>query len=115
VTAIHGCDVGVIPNRNNAFTEINTPTRIFEYLSLGKPVVAPRAKGITDYFGSDDMVYFELGDAASLAKQLEFICRNPGPARAITGRGQQVYNNQRWSHARTKFIGRVAELLRPGI
>jgi glycosyltransferase involved in cell wall biosynthesis len=114
VAAIRTCDVGVIPNRNNAFTEINTPTRIFEYLSIGKPVVSPRAKGITDYFGPEDMVYFELGDAASLAGRLEFVCKNPGPARVITERGQQVYQNQCWSHARKKFIGRVAELLQNG-
>ncbi len=61
------------------------------------------------------MVYFELGDAASLAAQLEFVCRNPAQARAITERGQQVYSNQCWSQARKKFIGRVAELLRPGL
>jgi glycosyltransferase involved in cell wall biosynthesis len=112
VAAILKCDVGVIPNRNNAFTEINTPTRIFEYLSLGKPVVSPRSKGITDYFGPDDMVYFELGNAASLAKQLEFVWRNPKQALTITERGQQVYHGQCWSRARKKFIGGVAELLR---
>ena len=33
-SAIDECDVGVIPNQQNAFTEINTPTRIFEYLAL---------------------------------------------------------------------------------
>ena len=53
------------------------------------------------------------GDA-SLAKQLEFICRNPAQARVITERGQQVYNQQCWSHAREKFIGRVAEMLGGG-
>jgi hypothetical protein len=39
------CDLGVIPEHHNAFTEINTPTGIFEYLALGKPVIArpPRA------------------------------------------------------------------------
>lgn len=113
VTAIRACDVGVIPNRNNAFTEINTPTRIFEYLSLGKPVVSPRSKGITDYFGPDDMIYFDLGDAASLARQLEFVWRNPAQAQVVTERGQQIYHRQSWSQARVKFIGRVAELLRP--
>lgn len=112
VKAIHACDVGVIPNRNNAFTEINTPTRIFEYLSLGKPVISPRSKGITDYFGPEDMIYFELGDAASLAKQLAFVCQNPAQARAFTERGQRIYHSQSWSQARGKFIGRVADLLR---
>ena len=113
VTAIQTCDVGVIPNRNNAFTEINTPTRIFEYLSLGKPVVAPRAKGITDYFGPEDMIYFDLGDAAALARQLEFIYRQPKQALAIAERGQAVYFRECWSHAREKFLGRVGELLLP--
>jgi glycosyltransferase involved in cell wall biosynthesis len=111
VAAIQGCDVGVIPNRNNAFTEINTPTRIFEYLSVGKPVVAPRAKGITDYFGPDDLVYFQLGDASQLAAQLEFIHRQPDRAREIALRGQEIYQQQRWSSARGKFIGRVCGLL----
>jgi glycosyltransferase involved in cell wall biosynthesis len=113
VAAIQMCDVGVIPNRNNAFTEINTPTRIFEYLSLGKPVISPRAKGITDYFGPGDMIYFELGDAADLARQLEFVYRQPAQARAVTHRGQAVYLRQCWSHAREKFISRVAEMLGP--
>lgn len=109
--AIQTCDVGVIPNRNNAFTEINTPTRIFEYLSLGKPVISPRTRGITDYFGPDDMIYFQLGDAADLARQLEFVYRRPAEARAVTQRGQAVYLRECWSHARGKFLGRVGELL----
>ena len=111
VAAIQACDVGVIPNRNNAFTEINTPTRIFEYLSLGKPVISPRAKGITDYFGPADMIYFKLGDAEDLARQLEFVYRQPAEARAVTQRGQAVYLRECWSHARGKFIGRVGEML----
>ncbi|HET7625803.1 MAG TPA: glycosyltransferase, partial [Verrucomicrobiae bacterium] len=32
VEAIEHCDIGVIPNRRSVFTEINMPTRIFEYL-----------------------------------------------------------------------------------
>ena len=51
VEAIDACDVGIIPNRRSIFTEINTPTRIFEYLSRDKPVIAPLAPGIQDYFG----------------------------------------------------------------
>src|SRR5204862_3060537 len=32
VEAIEECDLGIIPHHRNIFTEINTPTRIFEYL-----------------------------------------------------------------------------------
>src|SRR5438034_11189680 len=52
VEAIEECDVGVIPNHRSVFTDINTPTRIFEYLALGKPVIARRAAGLQDYFNN---------------------------------------------------------------
>ena len=45
VHEIEACDVGIVPNQRNTFTDINTPTRIFEYLALGKPVIAPRTLG----------------------------------------------------------------------
>ena len=70
VEAICECDVGIIPNRRSIFTELNTPTRIFEYLSQGKPVIAPRAPGILDYFGPQELVFFELGDADDLAAKI---------------------------------------------
>ena len=36
VEAIEDCDVGIVPNQRNIFTELNTPTRIFEYLAGGQ-------------------------------------------------------------------------------
>ena len=68
--AIDECDVGVIPNRRTTFTEINTPTRIFEYLSRGRPVITGRARGVQDYFDEDALCFFDLGDSADLARCL---------------------------------------------
>ena len=62
VDAIDDCDLGIIPNRRSVFTEINTPTRIFEYLSRGKPVIAPSTAGIQDYFGPQQLIFFAAGD-----------------------------------------------------
>jgi glycosyltransferase involved in cell wall biosynthesis len=110
-SAIQECDLGIIPNRLNAFTEINTPTRIFEYLSLGKPVIAPRALGITDYFGAQDLIFFELGDVADLARKIEFACMCPEAVAEITQRGQAIYQKHRWSREKEVFLDRVSGLL----
>lgn len=111
VQAIQECDIGVIPNRRSIFTEINTPTRIFEYLSQGKPVIAPRASGILDYFGADDLLYFELGDADDLAARLLQAFREPELVAQTVSRGQRVYQKHCWSSERRGFEDLVARLL----
>jgi len=110
---IRGCDVGVIPNQRNPFTDINTPTRIFEYLSLGKPVIAPRTQGIVDYFDADSLVFFESGDSDDLAEKIRFVCSHRAQARATAARGQQVLRQHAWSREREILIETVASLILP--
>jgi glycosyltransferase involved in cell wall biosynthesis len=111
VEAIKDCDLGIIPNHRNAFTEINTPTRIFEYLALAKPVIAPRTRGIKDYFGDNDLIFFELGDADDLARKIEFAYSNPTNVAETVKRGQAVYFSHTWSRERLTLMNSIAELL----
>jgi glycosyltransferase involved in cell wall biosynthesis len=112
VGEIEACDVGVIPNPRNTFTEINTPTRIFEYLVLGRPVVAPRTTGIQDYFESDALLFFEPGDAKDLARTLAYAVAHPEEVGDLAERGQQVYLRHRWQDERKKLIEMVHALLK---
>ncbi|MBV9010075.1 MAG: glycosyltransferase [Verrucomicrobia bacterium] len=104
VEAIRNCDVGIIPNHRNIFTELNTPTRIFECLALGKPVIAPRARGITDYFGENELIYFELGNAKDLADQINYIHSHPDQVAQTVSRGQQIYFQHTWRVERAQLI-----------
>src|SRR5207247_10086207 len=72
VEAIEDCNLGIIPNHRNIFTEINTPTRIFEYLALAKPVIAPKTRGIQEYFTDEYQIYFALDDGDSLARIIAY-------------------------------------------
>ena len=110
VEAINGCDLGIIPNHRNIFTEINTPTRIFEYLALGKPVIAPKARGIQDYFGERDLLFFELGDAEDLARRIEFAFANPDEALATVRRGQEVYRAHTWNREKERLLVAFGDL-----
>jgi len=111
VEAIDECDVGIIPNRRSIFTEINTPTRIFEYLSRGKPVIAPAVPGIQDYFSDGQLVFFELGNADDLARKLKYVCFHPEEVEKTVELGQAVYRAYKWTAERTKFTNLTSELL----
>jgi len=113
VEAIDECDVGIIPNRRSLFTEINTPTRIFEYLSRGKPVIAPAAPGIRDYFSDGQLVFFNLGDTNDLARKLEYVCLHPEEVKRTVESGRAVYRDHRWNTEGTKFTDLVGQLLAP--
>jgi glycosyltransferase involved in cell wall biosynthesis len=112
VQEIERCDVGVIPNQRNAFTDINTPTRIFEYLALGKPVIAPRTVGIQDYFDPESLFYFDSGDANELAERIMEVHANPARTLDISERGQRVYLDHTWDQERQTLVNLVSGLLR---
>jgi glycosyltransferase involved in cell wall biosynthesis len=111
VPEIENCDLGIIPNHRNAFTEINTPTRIFEYLALAKPVIAPSTPGILDYFNKESLLFFEPGNAADLAQQILYAFSHPRDAQAIVHRGQEVFAEHTWDRERQTLLGRVSEIL----
>src|SRR6266403_2270713 len=112
VPAIEDCDVGVIPNQRNPFTEINTPTRIFEYLALGKPVVAPYTPGVKDYFSDESLLFFESGNSEELARKIEYVFAHAKEANEIAERGQQIYLRHIWSQERKTLVGMVSEVLK---
>jgi glycosyltransferase involved in cell wall biosynthesis len=114
VGEIESSDVGVIPNQRNIFTDINTPTRIFEYLALGKPVIAPSTPGIEDYFSADSLLFFESGNAEQLAAKMEYAALHPLEMIDIAGRGQQIYLAHTWQQEKETLVRAVSELIGKG-
>jgi glycosyltransferase involved in cell wall biosynthesis len=114
VQEIKACDVGIIPNHRNAFTAINTPTRIFEYLALGKPVIAPRMPGIQDYFSPESLLFFDAGDPDDLARTIEHAYHHPAQAKSIARQGQEVYLSHTWQREKQTLVKTVSDVLANG-
>lgn len=104
-------DLGIIPNRRTPFTEVNLPTRIFEYLCLGKPVIVPETRGIADYFDAESLLYFESGNARDLANRIGAAYKDPHGVRETIRRGVEVYRRHTWSGQRQRLIEIVSGLL----
>jgi len=108
---ILNCDLGLISNEPGPFTEINLPTRIFEYLCIQKPVVVPKTRGILDYFSEESIFFHQPGNAQDLANVILKIYKNPEKAKKILANGITVYLQYRWSLQREYFIKIVEELI----
>jgi glycosyltransferase involved in cell wall biosynthesis len=104
-------DLGVIPNRLSSFTQINFPTRIFEYLAMHKPVLVPVTRGISDYFRPDEIVYFEPGNVESLAAQIEWAYQNPAALAECLQKGRAIYENHNWNHEEKRLVSLVGQLI----
>jgi glycosyltransferase involved in cell wall biosynthesis len=107
---IGGIDVGIVPNKKTPFTDLNFPVRIFEYLSLGKPVIAPRTRGVLDYFQEGSIFFFDAGSAASLTDAIREVYRDREAARDVVESGRQVYEQHRWELQKKKLVEQVKAL-----
>jgi glycosyltransferase involved in cell wall biosynthesis len=110
---VAACDLGVIPNRLSPFTSVNMPTRIFEYLAMNRPVIAPVTEGIRDYFDDGNLIFFEPDNPADLARHIVWVARNPAAAATVVKQGQLVYQEQVWARQREHFLNLVEVLLTP--
>lgn len=106
--AIVDCDLGVIPNRRSVFTELNFPTRIFEYLSMGRAVVAPDTLGIRDYFGRDNLPLFVPDDVNDLCRVIRAIYDRPDETQELVARGQGIYRQHLWSRQKDRLLASLA-------
>jgi len=115
LTEIAACistiDVGVIPNRSSSFTQINFPTRIFEYLAMNKPVIVPDTQGIQDYFSEEDILFFKAGQVDDLARQMQWAFENPAGLRQVLARGRAVYEKHSWDSEEKRFIDLISSLI----
>lgn len=114
VHEIETCDVGIVPNAQNAFTEINMPTRIFEFLTMGKPAIAPDTIGVRDYFTPDSLIFFGPGNAEDLARKIEQVAFHYSDALETVRRGQDVCLAHKWSQEKQTLANLLDRLLSGG-
>jgi len=74
-------------------------------------VIVPKTEGIQDYFGENDLIFFEVGDADDLARKIEFAYSHPVEVSETVKRGQEIYLSHTWSREKLTFLNSISELL----
>jgi len=113
--AIRCADVGLIPNMATILWQYATPTRMFEYLYFGKPVIVPHTKAIVDCFDDESLCFFESGNVDSLADVLFDVYADSRRVQAVLSRGISICKSKyRWVTEKQRFVNIVQGLLNKG-
>ena len=105
-------DIGVVPNRNDLFTDDILPTKLMEYAALGIPSIVSRSTAVESQF-TDEMVRFvEPANADELADAMVELAVDPD-LRATLASGAQRFSRQfRWADQAAEYVALVDRLAR---
>lgn len=101
-------DVLVMPNSN----DYGSPMKIFEYMSFGKPVLAPDYPPLRDVVNDgEDGLLFAPGCPESLAKAIEKIMTNKDLSKRLGDNARkQIVTKHNWGKRAEEIIGKLDAL-----
>ena len=80
---------------------------------MNKPVIVPTTRGIQDYFGGDEILFFEPNNADDLAAKIEWAYQNPDGLQRLMENGRRIYEQNCWEQEKEKFLGMVERMVIP--
>jgi glycosyltransferase involved in cell wall biosynthesis len=104
IEEILAADAAVVPMRRNPYSVLVHTNRMYEYMALGRPVIASRLDSVAAYFPEDSILYFEPGSDADLADRLRHLSAHPEEARQRVRRTRELYEGHRWEHEKQKYL-----------
>jgi glycosyltransferase involved in cell wall biosynthesis len=102
-------DIGAVPLVGLPINRFSLPSKLFEYVALGVPVIAARTDTIARHFDADELSFFRPGDADDLAARLEELVADPAAARARAQKALTRYESYRWEASKRRFLAVIAE------
>jgi len=101
---VAGTSCGVIPNRPTALNRFALSSKLLEYVGLEIPAVVARLETLEAHFGSDEVTFFEPGDADSLAAAIAWVAEHPAKARLKAERAKARAQDYSWSASRARLL-----------
>ncbi|HEY2812549.1 MAG TPA: glycosyltransferase family 4 protein [Acidimicrobiales bacterium] len=107
---VRAADVGVVPFVDDPFTRAILPTKLLEYVRMGRPVIVSRNPVIERYFGDEDVYFVEPGDVSGVALAIEQINADPTEAAQRATRAQRFFDEHAWPSVRANFLALTDEV-----
>lgn len=106
---IRESDIGVVPYRNDIFTDGLLPTKLMEYLATGLPCIAARTAAIERYFGVATEL-FDPGDVNDLARCILKLHDSPERRKELSEACTGFQERYNWTKTGSEYVSLVERL-----
>ena len=103
-------DLGIVPYRDDVFTDGLLPTKLMEYAAMGVPCVAARTTAIEAYFLDTMVAFFTPGDADDLASRVRALYESPDLRRTLARGSREFVRRHNWTGIGQEYVALVESL-----
>jgi glycosyltransferase involved in cell wall biosynthesis len=104
---IRAADIGIIPTSETPFTRCNVPTRLFEFGTVGLPVICADLPGIRHYFDDRHVLFHKPDDSAELARLIIKLIGDYELRQSLAQSLQARCMELAWTRSRETYLGLV--------
>ena len=98
-------DVCVVAVKKNPYSVLVHTNKMYEYIALGRPVIASRLDSVAAYFSEEALTFFEAGNDDDLAQKLRWAAERPEELARRVSAAAAVYTRHRWDRERRLYLG----------
>ncbi|MGV8083348.1 MAG: glycosyltransferase family 4 protein [Coriobacteriia bacterium] len=106
---IRGADLGIVPNRPDVHIDMAYPTKLFEFVQMGVPVLATRTAVLQRMFDDGSIVFCEP-TAQDIAQSIIWIHENPEAAREAAQKARERCEAVSWKKMSRIYIAALERI-----
>lgn len=103
-------DAGVVPYRNDPFTDDLLPTKLMEYAALGVPAIAARTTAIASYLDETMVLFFTPDEPNDLARCILTLYSDPKRLAQLAEGIRKFNQRYDWTKMSAEYVALVERL-----
>jgi glycosyltransferase involved in cell wall biosynthesis len=107
---ISRADVGIVANRPDVHIDMAYPTKLFEFVQMGIPVISTRTEVLEGRFGDDALIFCDA-TAESIADAIRWTACNREEARVKARRAREQCEAISWEQMGAVYVEAIARTI----